>query len=156
MDPKPQFKRRQYIVDPAYQLQFVTRVFLMVLAVAVSGSFIATVLVWRMMYQPELGTQTNLIVAIEAVAMTLLAELFLALPLVFFMSIRQSHRIVGPINRIKRCLADISAGDFSQRIYLRKGDALEDLAKSINAMAEELQRRFHGASAGSPPSSPAS
>ena len=149
---KPQFKRRQYIVDPAYQIRFVTRVFLIVLAVAVIGSLIATALVWATMYKPELGNQDYLIVAIEAVAMTLLAELILSLPLVFVLSIRQSHRIVGPINRLKRCLAAIGAGDYSQRITLRKGDALEELAKSINEMAQALQRRSSG---GSSPSSPA-
>ncbi|MBI4343849.1 MAG: HAMP domain-containing protein [Candidatus Omnitrophica bacterium] len=154
MEPeKQQLKRRQYIVDPAYQLRFVTRVFLIVLAVAVPGSFIATGLVWSTMYRPELGSQTHLIVAIESVAMTLLAELILALPIVFFLSIRQSHRIVGPITRIKQCLEGIGAGDFSQRIHLRKGDVLDDLAKAINAMAENLQRRGPGGSSGSSPSS---
>ena len=92
------------------------------------------------MYQPELPQQT-LIYCFIAIALTLLVELLLSIPIVFILGIRQSHRIVGPMNRIKRTLEAIGAGDFSQRITLRQGDALEDLAKSINQMAEALQQR---------------
>ena len=44
------------------------------------------------------------------------------------------------MNRLKRMLEAIGQGDFSQRITLRKGDALEDLAAAINRMAESLQQ----------------
>ncbi len=43
---------------------------------------------------------------------------------------------------MKKLLEAIGNGDFSQRITLRDGDALEDLAKSVNAMAETLQKRL--------------
>jgi methyl-accepting chemotaxis protein len=130
------------LVDRAYQIRFVTRVFMVVLAVAVVSSLLSTTLIWFNMYQPDLNTQVPMISSLIAVAATLLIELLLAIPIVFFLGIRQSHRIVGPINRIKRTLEAISNGDFSQRITLRQGDALEDLAKYINTMAESLARRY--------------
>lgn len=142
MDGQRPYKRKQYLVDRAYQLRFVTRVFMAVLAVAVASSLISTALLWTNMYRPDLDTQTPLIASLIAVASTLLIELLLAIPIVFFLGIRQSHRIVGPMNRLKRTLEAIGAGDFSVRITLRQGDALEDLAKSINQMAEGLQQRF--------------
>ncbi len=133
--------RKQYLVDRPYQLRFVTRVFAVVLAVAVISSLIATTLLWNTMYKPELGMQIHLTVSLIAVAITLLMELLIAIPIVFYLGIRQSHRIVGPMNRLKATLAAIGEGDFSKRITLREGDALEDLAKAINAMAERLQSR---------------
>ena len=142
MGAEPPYKRKQYLVDPAYQLRFVSRVFLVVLAVAVVSSIVSTVLIWKNMYRTDLESQTPLIASLIAVATTLLIELLLAIPIVFFLGIRQSHRVVGPMNRLKRMLEAIGTGDFSQRISLRQGDALEDLAKSINQMAENLQRRF--------------
>lgn len=134
------YKRKQYLVDRGYQLRFVTRLFMVVLAVAATSSLIATGLLWKYMYQPELPEQT-LIYCFISIALTLLVELLLAIPIVFILGIRQSHRIVGPMNRIKRMLEAIGAGDFSQRIILRQGDALEDLAKAINQMAATLQQR---------------
>lgn len=141
MSVEQPYRRKQYLVDRTYQLRFVTRVFLVVLMVAVVSSLISTGLLWVNMYRPDLESHTPLIASLIAVATALLIELLLAIPIVFFLGIRQSHRIVGPMNRIKRTLEAIGNGDFSQRITLRQGDALEELAKSINQMAESLQQR---------------
>lgn len=142
MDATRPYKRKQYLVDRSYQLQFVTRVFMVVLAVAVVSSLLSIGLMWFNMYRPDLESHTPLIASFIAVATTLLIELLLAIPIVFYLGIRQSHRIVGPMNRIKRTLEAIGQGDFTQRISLRQGDALEELAKSISQMAESLQHRF--------------
>ena len=135
------YRRTQYLVDRGYQLRFVTRVFVVVLVVAVVSALISTGLLWINMYRPELEQSTTLIAALIAVATTLLIELLIAIPLVYFLGIRQSHRVVGPVNRMKRVLEAIGAGDFSQRIVVRRGDALEDMAKTINQMAEHLGQR---------------
>lgn len=142
MPAYPRYKRRQYLVDRAYQLRFVTRVFLVVLAIAVISCAITAALLWKTLYVPQESAQTSLITAILAVASTLLVELLVAIPLVFYVGIRQSHRVVGPLSRMTRALQAIGQGNFSQRLTLREGDALLDLGTAINRMAEDLQRRF--------------
>ncbi len=142
MSPERSYQRRQYLVDRRYQLRFATRIFLVVLAVALLSSLLSTALIWMTMYRPDLGLWTPLITSLIAIAITLLIEILLALLIAFVFGIRQSHRVVGPLNRMKRILEAIGMGDFSQRITLRHGDALEDLAKAINQMAESLQQRF--------------
>jgi len=142
MNSELPYRRKQYLVDRGYQLRFVTRVFVVVLIVAVVSSLISTGLLWTNMYRADLEQQATPIAALIAVATTLLVELLIAIPLVYFLGIRQSHRVVGPVNRIKRVLEAIGAGDFSQRIVVRRGDALEDLAKTINRMADSLQQRL--------------
>lgn len=141
MSPEQPYQRKQYLVDRGYQIQFVTRMFMVVLGVAAVSSLIATGLLRMYMYDPNMPQQT-LIYCFLAVAITLLVELLLAIPLVWHLGIRQSHRVVGPMNRLRRTLEAIGNGDFSQRITLRQGDALEDLAKSINQMADALQKRY--------------
>jgi len=141
MSDRP-YKRKQYLVDRAYQIRFVTRVFVVVLAVAIVSALMATGFLWSNMYAPELEQHALLVASLVAIATTLLIELLLAIPIVFYLGIRQSHRIIGPVSRIKRMLDAIGQGDFTQRITLRQGDALEDLAKSINQMADTLQRRY--------------
>lgn len=140
MRPKHPYKRRQYLVDPAYQLRFVTRVFMAVMGVVVVSSILSSVLLTVNMYRVELGLHAMLIGCLIAVAVTLLIELLLAIPIVYIFGVRSSHRIVGPMKRIKQTLEAIGKGDFSQRITLRQGDALEDLARSINQMAINLQQ----------------
>ena len=141
MDAAQPYKRRQYLVDASYQLRFVTRLFVAVLGVASASALVSSVLLWKNLSIPEQGPNTLLVTSLIAVATTLLIELLLAIPIIFFLGIRQSHRIVGPIQRLKRTLEAIGSGDLSQRITLRQGDVLEDLAKSINQMAESLQQR---------------
>jgi len=140
MNERPN-QRKELLSDRTYQLRFATRVFATVFAVALISSLISSNLLWLNMYRPELGPNTVLIGALMAVASTLAIELILSIPLVFFLSIRQSHRIVGPMNRLKQTLEAIGRGDFSQRITIRHDDALEDLANTINRMAENLQQR---------------
>ena len=156
MLPEQVYKRKQYLVDRNYQLQFVSRVFMVVLSVAVISLAVSSVLLWGHLYRPDMTSQTPLIASLLAIATMMLVELLVAIPLVFFLSLRQSHRIVGPMNRIKRTLQAIGNGDFSQRIVLRKGDALEDLAKEINQMTQELHQRFSGAPTTSAPPTSAS
>ena len=49
---------------------------------------------------------------------------------------------MGPLKRMTRAIDAIGQGDFSQRLVLRKGDVLEDLAQTINRMAESLRKKF--------------
>ncbi len=140
------YKRRQYLVDRGYQLRFVSHLFTVILVIAVISCLLSSSLLWKNLYLPEDTRYTPLLTAsLLAVAATLLIELLLAIPLVFFLGIRHSHRVVGPMKRLKQTLEAIGRGDFSQRITLREGDVLQDLAQAINKMAEDLQRHFpHG------------
>ena len=115
---------------------------MVIMSVAIASAFLASTLLWDNLFSPELQERTNVVTALIAVATTLLIELLLSIPLVFYLGIHQSHRVVGPVKRIQRTLEAIGSGDFSQRITLRKGDLLGDVAQSINQMAEHLQRQF--------------
>ncbi len=140
MPGQPPYPRKQYLVDRGYQLRFAARLFGVILAVAVVTALTASALVWNRLYAPDQDARL-LVVALITIAATLLVELLVAIPLVFFLGVRQSHRVIGPMNRLKRALQAIGQGDFSQRVQLRQGDALEDLGRSINKMAESLQKR---------------
>ena len=142
MAAQKQYKRTQYLVDSGFQLRFVTRLFMAVLGVASASALISSALLWKNLSISGQWPNTLLTTSLIAVSTTLLIELLLAIPIIYFLGIRQSHRIIGPANRLKRMLDAIGQGDFSQRIVLREGDVLEDLAKSLNQMTENLQRRF--------------
>ncbi len=141
MADEQKYPRKQFLVDREYQFRFVRSVLVWVFAIAVFGAVIAIGLLWRQMYRPELETQSYFVAAFIGVSITLLVELLIAIPIVSFLGIRSSHRVVGPVVRIKKMLEAIGSGDFSQRITLRKGDALENLAEAINKMAERLRSR---------------
>ena len=143
MTPRNAYPRRQYLVDRRYQSRFMVRLFWVVLATMVASALVCTLLWWRAMSLTNQGLHMVLLTtALLYVATLLLVELLLAVPIVFVLGLRQSHRVVGPMVRFKRALQAIGTGDFTQRIHLREGDDLPDLAEAVNQMAESLQQRF--------------
>ncbi|HUX11989.1 MAG TPA: methyl-accepting chemotaxis protein [Spirochaetia bacterium] len=56
------------------------------------------------------------------------------------MAFLYSHKLAGPVYRIKGVINRSLAGDADQRIYLREGDELKDLAEKVNALLERLDR----------------
>jgi methyl-accepting chemotaxis protein len=54
-------------------------------------------------------------------------------------SIFISHRIAGPLYRIKRSLSKVTQGDLSVVVKLRKWDDLKDLAEHVNILVDELR-----------------
>ncbi len=136
------YQRKQYLVDRVYQLRFVRQLLALLCAIVIGSSLLTTALVGLSLNQPDLNTDAPFIAAVVAVTIALGIELLIGSIIVWVVGIRQSHRVVGPMTRLTRMLEAIGQGDFSQRITLRKGDALEDLARTINRMAENLERRF--------------
>jgi len=61
--------------------------------------------------------------------------------IIFFgiISVFISHKIAGPLFRLKRSLDRVTQGDLSVVIKLRKWDDLKDLAEHINLLTEELR-----------------
>ena len=142
MADKPEFVRKQYLVDRTYQLRFVARLLIVIFMIAMTSSLIASAILWKSMYSNDLEQQAHIVSGLVGIAMTLLIELLLAIPILYYLGIRQTHRVVGPLKRMMRAIEAIGQGDFSQRLILRKGDVLEELAQTINRMAESLQKKF--------------
>jgi len=56
------------------------------------------------------------------------------------MAVLYSHRVAGPVYRIKSVINRALSGEPEQRIFLRQGDELKDLAEKINALLERTDR----------------
>lgn len=55
------------------------------------------------------------------------------------LSIFTTHKIAGPLYRLKKTIGEIINGNLDVRVKLRKGDDLKDLAEHVNMLAEELK-----------------
>jgi methyl-accepting chemotaxis protein len=54
-------------------------------------------------------------------------------------SIFVTHKIAGPLYRLKKSVSLITQGNLDINVNLRKGDDLKDLAEHINILVEELR-----------------
>lgn len=53
-----------------------------------------------------------------------------------------THKIAGPLFRLKRTFVRIKNGDLKQRVYLRRGDQAQELMPELNAMISSLDYSF--------------
>lgn len=69
----------------------------------------------------------------------LLASLVL-LPVVLVDVIKISNRIVGPLVRLRRSLAQLAAGEDVQPLHFRDGDFMQEIANEFNAVVKRIER----------------
>ena len=144
MNKVPHQQRTKLLVDRKLQVRFA----MFVMAFAVGTAFLTSAIVFfttfslmgeklASVYPPgrlkEIYESTYLIFG---------GVLIVMLPGIFYMSLRFSHQIVGPLPKIYRTLRSIGDGDFNQSLTLRKGDKLTELAQVINEMAAHLKSRY--------------
>jgi methyl-accepting chemotaxis protein len=55
------------------------------------------------------------------------------------LSIFITHKVAGPLYRLKTDISQVLAGDLNVVVRLRKGDDLKDLAAKVNLLIEELR-----------------
>jgi methyl-accepting chemotaxis protein len=56
-------------------------------------------------------------------------------------SVFHSHKVAGPLYRVRQVARDIAEGKLYQRVKFREGDALHPLAGSINSALERMSVR---------------
>jgi len=78
--------------------------------------------------------------ATPAIVIATIGFLVSSVVTVVLQAIHLSARVVGPERRLRETLARVRSGDLSQRVVLRRGDLLQDLADDVNTTIEWLNR----------------
>jgi methyl-accepting chemotaxis protein len=136
--------RTRYFLAKGFQLRYAG----IILLVAFVTAVLSSLTVFRTMSN-ILGDKLSrvypqgLFAAIfDKVAFALLKNMAVLSVIIFIFAIYISHRIAGPIHRIKSIIHDIGDGKIDTAIYLRKTDELHDLAEELNKMQENLKSRL--------------
>ncbi|MBM4079386.1 MAG: HAMP domain-containing protein [Planctomycetes bacterium] len=151
------YKRRQFIVHTGLQWRYVFWLVLTVGIISLAlgsmlGMTVSSTTALVLKISPNSEILEPRLIAMDRRTMTVVVTL-LALNLIFVaaLGIFVSHRIAGPLHKLKQHMAMIAQGDFSARIKFRKSDVLPDVADAFNAMAEALERRDAQRGDGQPP-----
>ncbi|GEM_PF-1312170 len=147
MDKKPSFYRRQYLVDKKLQ-------FRIAMAMVIEVALITLVLSLILLYVNDyyLGLITYFIGTSEAQQISLsdisrgikwflvggvsVSSLIFAIIGIFV-----SHKIAGPIYRLKKNMIQVRNGIYNREIRFRKDDQLHDMADVFNEMSMALEVR---------------
>ena len=135
------YKRRRYIVKTEFQLKYIGLIVaVMLLSAAISGYTIyynSWVLLGEKL--ANVYPQGMLVQIFRSVNMRLFITMIFVTMLCVGIGIIASHRIAGPVFRMIRFLGNVTGGDYSQRLHLRKKDELKDLAEAINKLVDKLE-----------------
>ena len=135
--------RKKYFTEKGLQLRFARFVIIFALAASMITGLTIFYTTFLMLGErlADVYPQGRLAQIFRSVHLALLANIAVALPVIFYGSIKFSHRIAGPLPKIYQALRNIGQGDFDVKLILRKNDELRELADVINEMAKSLAAR---------------
>ena len=87
---------------------------------------------------PRSQVQLQIRVIYRVVLLAAIVTLMIALTIAYFVS----KSITSPIGRMQRAAERIAKGEYDSRVSIKSKDELGQLAKSLNAMADELQQQI--------------
>ncbi len=132
-------KRRRYFVDPKFQLSHLAgyAVSTIVIAVVVGG-VVANLFLPKLpktrveegLWRPEFLSHLMWVILAATVAACVRA--------VFV-----SHKIVGPLFRLKNVMQAVGEGDLSYRMQFRARDRLQDVGVAFDGMVQGLRTLVH-------------
>lgn len=144
---RPSIFRRKYVINKSLQMRITLA---MVIEVALITASLSLILVHINQYY--LGLITYFVGPAEAeqIALSdinkgiwyfLIGGVTLSSVVFAMIGIFISHKVAGPLYRLKRYMQYIRNGEYSNEIRFRTGDQLHDMADTFNEMAMSLEMR---------------
>ncbi len=151
VDSRPRRTLRSTVVEPFKQIKFgvyvmiVSFAFLVAAAVMIGFAFYqqyAHVMEIFSVVDPSTKWElvTNDIFYANAIKLILLCLVFVAV--LFTVVFKMTHKFYGPLIGIERFIDQMTLGDYSKRVVIRRGDELQKLANKLNLMAESLEKKY--------------
>jgi len=139
----PSYRRRNYLVAKKFQLKFAGLILGFMFLVALFSALTIYYNTWMVLGEKlaNVYPQGRLKGILQHANYVLFFRILIVSPIVLFFAIYVSHRIAGPIYRIRRDLEQVAAGNYSLRIKLRKTDELKDVADAMNKVIDVLEQK---------------
>ncbi len=134
--------RRKYFVKRGLQFRYIGVVFGIALLASIVAGYTVFITGWTLLGEKlaSVYPQGRLIQVFRTANVALARNLLFVSPLIFILGLLFSHKIAGPLYRIEKSVYEISKGNLSLKIKLRKGDELLSLAGTINNMTENINK----------------
>ena len=139
------FTRRQYLIDKKFQIKFIVKFCLIII---ISSLLIAGFMLFFSKGSTSVSVENTQIVVkktsdliMPLIVQTIVIVSAFAGTAVMFLTLFMSHKIAGPLYRLKIALELLTHGDFANDIQVRGDDQLQDFAKSMDTLRVSLQQK---------------
>lgn len=139
-------RRRILFIDKKFQTKFIVNF----CALVVAAGLIMTVLLYLFTMRSQTVSFVNSRVVVQTTAdflLPLLIQTVCAMMIIIGLAtiavtLLVSHKIAGPLYRLKKVVRLLGEGDFSNDFRIRRKDQLQDLASAFNDMIVKLRERL--------------
>jgi len=142
---REQQKRRIYLVKKDFQLKFILKFCLILLAGVIVSTgllfFLSQDTLTSSFQDSRLQIKSTGLAILPAVIDTNLFTLGLVILAAIIVILFITHKIAGPLFRLEKELTRIGNGDLTGRITLREKDQITEIADSINKVADQLHQK---------------
>jgi len=148
-------KRSRLVVDPPVQFRLLGRLgaYLVIYTVTLLHVGFALEVLEKIVLVDDGPLVADLYVDYLIRQKSLLIGMFLILPVLLYDLLKFSHRIVGPLFRVRRWMADMAAGKIVREFVPRKNDLMTELFEAFNVLIKACNARV-AAAPNAPPSPP--
>jgi methyl-accepting chemotaxis protein len=143
-------KRSQLVVDPKFQYGLIIKFAALVVIILISSLILLT-FIYNEFVNTALplllgaGGETTLDVAnlinlsdlIGPVLLVVFLSVTISCLTVFFLGVRFTHRIVGPVYRLRSNISEMTDGELGNKIAFRENDYFQFLAADIDRLREQ-------------------
>ena len=133
-----------HVIPKSYYIKLVIKV----IAIASTGAFLYSIflyyLTWKMLSTKNLKAideMSNHIFFLSLIAFFIFS-VFIILGVVV-LTIFHSHKVAGPLYRMKLALRQITSGQLDFRIFFRKNDVVHPMASSLNHMIDQYNEKLN-------------
>ena len=135
------YRRKQFWVDRTLQLPFITVMLLVLLLMGLTLLGSVYVTLWWVLRTFDLLSDPTTVALFTTVGLTVTLEVLIVAPLVIIVGVLLTHKVAGPLVRVKAALEQMRQGNFDVHLRLRKGDLVDDVADHVNRLAAALRQR---------------
>lgn len=142
--PRP-YQRRNYYIDKKFQTDFIVRFWLIV---ALGSLFTVVGVYWLAKNTTTVGIMDGRVAVhttaeylLPLMVQTVSIELAVVSLLTILMTLYISHKIAGPLHRLKVTLKALGNGNLKP-MHFRQGDQLQEVASSYNEALEKLNEKI--------------
>ena len=128
--------RRKYYVDPEVQFPLIAGLLLWTTlqGLFLGWGFYRLLVIAKQWERPDQATDfflTLLFVLVPLVLLNLIGGVYL------------SHKIAGPLHKMRLLMAEIARGNLEEELQVRRGDMLQNYAEDFNRMLHTLRRLLY-------------
>lgn len=139
-------RRRNYFIEKSFQVRFILKFCILV----VCGGLLTIGLLYATGMNSTTVSIVNSRVVVKSTGdflLPILIQTFLVVIVLvgaaaILVTLFVSHKIAGPLYRLKKAMEQLSEGDFKAEVKLRQQDQLKDLADTFNTMVRKLKAKL--------------